>query len=197
MVDEKRSLIALLLASCVVTASTLATGPFPLHEAHAKASQTSPMKIQPWLVSAAMVTFLALPSPAFAEEFNYSIQSTGETVEICTKRGPLGACLKTEMRTSENDNDKSQKYFRDQGDLIREKEEVLRGSASTEGNDLINKLKKQTEENREKNELYVQRKTFENNQVCAFVLKSAFTWFLVPLIDRLCYSELGGQFRAV
>jgi hypothetical protein len=34
-------------------------------------------------------------------------------------------------------------------------------------NVLIEKLKKQTSDNKEKNDLYVQRKTFENDQVSA------------------------------
>ena len=31
------------------------------------------------------------------------------SLKICVKRGPLGACTKTETRTPDNDNDKSYK----------------------------------------------------------------------------------------
>jgi hypothetical protein len=46
-------------------------------------------------------------------------------------------------------------------------------SDSDEGNLLIEKLRQQTADNKEKNELYVARKTFENDQVrvsCACAL---------------------------
>lgn len=39
---------------------------------------------------------------------------------------------------------------------------------ASEGNALIEKLKRQTEENREKNELLVQQKTFMNDKVSIF-----------------------------
>lgn len=59
------------------------------------------------------------------------------------------------------------KYFRDPTALIKAKEEEMKDKE--EGNALIDKLKRQSEENKEKNDLYVQRKTFENDQVCVFV----------------------------
>ena len=87
--------------------------------------------------------------------------------QICTKRGPLGACLKTEFRTEENDNDKAKKYFRDPAIALKEKNQVLEGTNDAgEANALIEKLKKQTEDNKEKNRLDVERRTFENDQVC-------------------------------
>jgi hypothetical protein len=79
----------------------------------------------------------------------------------------LGACLKTAVRTEENDNDLAKKYFRDPGELIKQKEMAMR-SESDSGNALIERLRKQSEDNREKNELMVQRKTFENDQSATF-----------------------------
>ena len=69
------------------------------------------------------------------------------------------------MRTVENDNDKAKKYFRDPEEILREKNAVLRGSDQEEGNALVEKLKAQTEQNKDKNRLDVERKTFENDQV--------------------------------
>lgn len=69
------------------------------------------------------------------------------------------------MRTETNDNDIAKKYFADPSDLIKQKETVLRPEESDDGNALIQKLKQQSVDNQEKNDLYVQRKTFENSQV--------------------------------
>ena len=69
------------------------------------------------------------------------------------------------MRTEQNDNDKAKKYFRDPAEILREKNAVLRGSENEEGNALVEKLKAQSEENKEKNRLMVELKTFENDQV--------------------------------
>jgi hypothetical protein len=86
--------------------------------------------------------------------------------QICTKRGPLGACLKTEMRTQENDNDIAKKYFREPAVLIQEqKTAVSLSSDDIDGNTLIQKLRQQSIDNKEKNDLYVARKTFEADQV--------------------------------
>ena len=107
--------------------------------------------------------------PVNADEFGVEVEAptlfTGETTEICIKRGPLGACTKTAVRTPENDNDKAKAYFKDPSELIKQKEIVMRGSDSEEGNALIEKLKQRTEDNRERNELEVQQKTFDNDQV--------------------------------
>ena len=85
----------------------------------------------------------------------------------CVKRGPLGACLETETRTAENDNDKSLKYFRDPSESMKKKDLEMRSSVaeSEEGNLLIEKLRRQSEENREKNDLLVKQKTLMNDQV--------------------------------
>mmetsp|Transcript_295 Transcript_295/g.398 ORF Transcript_295/g.398 Transcript_295/m.398 type:complete len:256 (-) Transcript_295:902-1669(-) len=112
-------------------------------------------------------------SPVFADEYGVEKEAptlyTGETVEICTKRGPLGACLRTEFRTEENDNDKAKQYFRDPGTILKERNEVLLGTTEDgEANSLIDRLKQQTEDNKEKNRLDVERKTFENDQSANF-----------------------------
>jgi hypothetical protein len=87
--------------------------------------------------------------------------------QICKKRGPLGACLESVVRTESNDNDKAKQYFRDPSEIVRQKEATLRAAAEeTQGNALIEKLRQQTEDNKEKNRLTVERKTFENDQVC-------------------------------
>jgi hypothetical protein len=76
----------------------------------------------------------------------------------------LGACLKTELRTNTNDNDVSRKYFRDPSDLIKQKASAL-NDGGDDGNALIQKLRQQSIDNQEKNDLYVARKTFEADQV--------------------------------
>jgi hypothetical protein len=58
--------------------------------------------------------------------------------------------LETVVRTDENDNDKARNYFQDPTALLKEKNALM--------------LRKQSVDNREKNDLYVQRKTFENDQ---------------------------------
>mmetsp|Transcript_10876 Transcript_10876/g.30081 ORF Transcript_10876/g.30081 Transcript_10876/m.30081 type:complete len:243 (-) Transcript_10876:1830-2558(-) len=112
-------------------------------------------------------------SPCFADEYGVEKEAptlyTGETVEICTKRGPLGACLKTEYRTEENDNDKAKKYFRDPAIKLKERNEVLLGTTPEgESNALVERLKRQSEENKEKNRLEVELRTFENDQSATF-----------------------------
>lgn len=85
---------------------------------------------------------------------------------ICKKRGPLGACIETAVRTAQNDNDKSLEYFRDPSEEVkRRRAESLRGSMEEEeGNELIARLRRQSVENRERNEEEVRVKTFMNDQ---------------------------------
>jgi len=117
---------------------------------------------------AATVSVLA-PSSVLADEIGKEREAptlfTGETVEICVRRGPLGACQKTELRTESNDNDIAKKYFRDPSDLIKQKEASMRAGSEDAGNSLIEKLRQQSIDNQEKNDLYVARKTFEAGQV--------------------------------
>ena len=95
--------------------------------------------------------------------------SPSHHAQICTKRGPLGACLKTELRTEENDNDKAKKYFRDPAELTKRRNEVLQGiTEGGEPNQLIEKLQRQTAENKEKNDIDVKVKTFMNDQAASF-----------------------------
>lgn len=68
------------------------------------------------------------------------------------------------MRTERNDNDVAKKYFRDPSDLIKQKEAAMREN-NDDGNTLIQKLRQQSVDNQEKNDLYVARKTFEADQV--------------------------------
>ena len=95
---------------------------------------------------------------------------TGETVMICKRRGPLGACLETTIRTTENDNDKALKYFKDPSAEVKRKQqqslETL--NEASEGNALIQKLRKQSVDNKEKNDLLVFQKTLLNDQGASF-----------------------------
>ena len=87
-------------------------------------------------------------------------------LKICTKRGPLGACLQTEQRTAANDNDKSEKYFKDPSETTKRKDAEMRSAPEVEeGNLLVEKLRRQTVENKEKNDLLVKQKTLLNDQV--------------------------------
>jgi len=96
--------------------------------------------------AAALVIFTTTASPCIglAEEYESPSIFTGETVMICTKRGFNGACVKTEVRTEENDNDKSNKYMSrnlESAEVIRAKEQALRAvAANEEGSDLLEKL---------------------------------------------------------
>mmetsp|Transcript_17777 Transcript_17777/g.20474 ORF Transcript_17777/g.20474 Transcript_17777/m.20474 type:complete len:246 (-) Transcript_17777:53-790(-) len=107
---------------------------------------------------------------AFADEIGRETEAptlaTGETVMICTKRGPLGACTKTEERTKENDNDRASKYFRDPND--RMKKEAIIMAEEAEGNALIKQLRQQSVDNKEKNDLLVLQKTMLNDQSASF-----------------------------
>lgn len=80
------------------------------------------------------------------------------------KRGPLGACTKTEERTVENDNDKSLKYFMEPSDALKKRDLSAR-TAPEEGSALVERLRQQTIDNKEKNDLLVKQKTMLNDQV--------------------------------
>jgi len=89
---------------------------------------------------------------------------------ICKKRGPLGACLETTVRTAQNDNDKALKYFKDPSEEVKRKQErmITTGYEESEGNALIDKLRKQSEDNKEKNDMIVRQKTLLNDQGASF-----------------------------
>lgn len=93
--------------------------------------------------------------------------------KICVKRGPLGACQKTELRTAENDNDKSTKYFRDPAEKLREKYSAAQlqsidnpiDTSSNDGSELIERLRQASIDNKERNERIVRAKTLQNDLV--------------------------------
>ena len=115
----------------------------------------------------------------------YSTIHSISIVQICVKRGPLGACRKTEKRTKENDNDKATKYFNDPELKFQEKYRAAQlqaiederngvpaaGSAEFDGNALVARLKRQTEENRAKNDAVVRKQTLQNNLVSVFLCR--------------------------
>ena len=124
------------------------------------------------VVAAAVLFAGTAVSPVWADELGRETEAptfgTGENVMICTKRGPLGACLKTELRTAENENDVSEKYFRQPTELVKRKDDAARTAEVTEGNALIERLKQQSEDNREKNELLVKQRTMINDSSANF-----------------------------
>jgi len=80
--------------------------------------------------------------PVLADELGVSKEAptlyTGETIEICVKRGPLGACTKTAQRTLDNDNDKASKYQVTQSSKVAEKDASMRlGSDGIATSELI------------------------------------------------------------
>jgi hypothetical protein len=72
--------------------------------------------------------------------------------------------VETVKRTDANDNDKAKKYFQDPSEMIKRKDAAMRESID-ENNSLIDRLKQQSIDNAEKNDLEVQRRTFQNDQV--------------------------------
>jgi len=165
------------------TASQLQRGTAAAHPTSLFASNDSdeaqmqrrdPSSMIKFLASAALVAALAMdPAAAGADEYGRETEAptlfTGETVMICTKRGKLGACLKTEERTSANDNDKADKYFRDPADFRKRKDaEKTTLAEEAEGNQLIMKLRQQSEDNKEKNDLNVQIRTMQNDASASF-----------------------------
>jgi hypothetical protein len=95
---------------------------------------------------------------------------TGETVMICKKRGPLGACVETTVRTPQNDNDRALGYFKDPSAEVKKRQESsLRTlNEDSEGNALIQKLRKQSADNKEKNDDIVRARTLLNDQGASF-----------------------------
>mmetsp|Transcript_15197 Transcript_15197/g.17363 ORF Transcript_15197/g.17363 Transcript_15197/m.17363 type:complete len:287 (-) Transcript_15197:159-1019(-) len=123
------------------------------------------------------------PGIAIADEIGSEIEAptlfTGETVEICTKRGPLGACTKTELRTAENDNDKATKYFKDPAASLKEKysaaqlQSIDDGESkkvimASDGNELIERLKQQSADNKDRNDKIIRAKTLQNDMAASF-----------------------------
>jgi hypothetical protein len=83
--------------------------------------------------------------------------------------------VKTERRTADNDNDKSDKYFQEPTELVKRKDLQAREAEETEGNALIAKLRLQSEANREKSDLAVQLRTQLNDQVSVLTFTKSLT----------------------
>lgn len=144
------------------------------HESETKNFSTGALFVRRGIATIVAMGVLALEisTPAYADEYGRETEAlflgTGETVMICTKRGPLGACTKTEKRTVENENDKSEKYFQQPTETKRKEMDALTAEATGEGNLLIERLKKQSEENFEKNEKLVYQRTQMNDMGASF-----------------------------
>ncbi|GAX18112.1 hypothetical protein FisN_25Hh093 [Fistulifera solaris] len=161
-------LTAVLGMGALSSTFAFSTNPKPPHSKpltclHAQNHQTTAL--------VAAVSFcLISPFHAFADEYGREVEaptfSTGETIEICIKRGPLGACTQTERRTVENDNDKAQKYFK--GGKTQQSQLLANQRQEESANELIEKLRQQSIDNKEKNEMIVAQKTFENDQSATF-----------------------------
>jgi len=145
------------------------------HESKTKNIETEALFVRRGIASifAMGVLALGISAPAYADEYGRESEAqfldAGETVMICIKRGPLGACTKTERRTVENENDKSDKYFQTPTELSNKSQmDALTAEATGEGNLLIDRLKKQSEENFEKNERTVAMRTQLNDVGASF-----------------------------
>lgn len=192
---RKQSLLSLTLSAALAVGSTDAFSCCPNHSSNQRIATTSLSAVdnninnnennnnrhllQTFVSATAAMTILAAPlitlpgggGVANADEWGRETEAptlfTGETVMICKKRGPLGACLETTIRTVDNDNDKANKYFKDPSEKVKAKQAQMLSSQEedNEGNALIQKLRKQSEDNKEKNDLIVRQKTLLNDQV--------------------------------
>lgn len=118
----------------------------------------------------------------------------------------MGACTKTETRTAENDNDKANAYFRDPGERMKEKYsaaqlqaidngEKATAIAPSEGNELIEKLRQASLDNKDKNDRIIRAKTLQNDLVSygASKLSYNFTFrnnILIPNIHKICREQV-------
>ena len=150
-----------------------------------------------------LASLLLPPTPVFADDYGITVEAptlyTGETIDICVKRGVLGACRKTQTRTDANDNDKSGKYMASKPAFERSTVDgayktVEEAPAPTidllslpntpdtpmiisdendppqpppppppsplDNNPLINKLLQQSSDNKEANQVLIDKKTF-------------------------------------
>ncbi len=179
---RKQSLVSLTLSALAIS-GTDAFSSSPNTSHHRIATSLSAVSnennnnklFQSLAATTAAMTILASPLitslPANADEYGRETEAptlfTGETTMICKKRGPLGACLETTIRTAENDNDKASKYFKDPSEKTkaRQAEALASQEEANEGNALIQKLRKQSVDNKEKNDMIVRQKTLLNDQV--------------------------------
>jgi len=115
-----------------------------------------------------LVTTTSLPIASQAEEYEAPTLFTGESTEICIKRGVLGKCIKAEVRTAKNDNDKATQYF---SNIVKTNSDNLVENtyeSNNENSELIKKLRQQTEDNKEKNARIVKQKTMMNDASASF-----------------------------
>lgn len=188
MVAFKVIISSLLLSSRAQAFSLPATG--SLNQAITNAESKSLIKREAGIdtmasgvvkfgLGCSVIATIALnPYCAKADEYGREVEAptlfTGETTMICTKRGPLGACLQTTKRTSENDNDKATKYFKDPADALKEKynapqlQKLESANSNIDGNSLIEKLKQQSEDNKDRNEKIIRQKTLQNDLGASF-----------------------------
>jgi hypothetical protein len=81
------------------------------------------------------------------------------------------------LRTAENDNDKSTKYFKDPAEKLKEKYSAAQlqsidnpiDTSSSDGNELIEKLRQASIDNKERNDRIVRAKTLQNDLVSFFI----------------------------
>lgn len=84
--------------------------------------------------------------------------------------------METTTRTVENDNDKATKYFRDPAPGMKEKYsaaqlqfidngDTKKAVLASDGNELIEKLRQQSVDNKEKNDKIIRAKTLQNDMV--------------------------------
>ena len=107
------------------------------------------------------------------------------------KRGPLGRCEQTTVRTEQNDNDKASRYMKPMDESTREKDLAMRSNneeLSGDTSELLKRLKAKTEENKEKNARTVATKTYLNNQVCNRMrsFKSGGLLYYVKSLNQSC-----------
>ena len=100
-----------------------------------------------------------------------SLTKISSKIQICIKRGVLGKCIKAEVRTAKNDNDKATQYF---SNIVKTNSDNLVENtyeSNNENSELIKKLRQQTEDNKEKNARIVKQKTMMNDavRICKFI----------------------------
>lgn len=180
-----------LLICCSTTSNAFSTGKSPtVNQQRAirdviTINTSQKNEISPFIsMGKALLTFTLVgmnvlcPNHALADEYGREVEAptlfTGETTMICTKRGPLGACLQTAVRTPENDNDKATKYFNDPAANLKEKynapqlQTLNNVKTDVDGNALIEKLRQQSEENKDRNDKIVRQKTLQNDLGASF-----------------------------
>ena len=102
------------------------------------------------------------------------------------------------MRTAENDNDKATKYFKDPAASLKEKYsaaqlqsiddgETKKVIMASDGTELIERLKQQSADNKDRNDKIIRAKTLQNDMVCLNFF-SSFYLFPVFIHYRTCFT---------